>query len=657
LEAISAVAYVKSDDNFGFVMGKSKVAPTSGHTIPRLELCSAVLATELWQIISEQLDLKRESVTFYSDSKVTLGYIHNETRRFRTYVCNRVQCIRQFTLPSQWKYVSTDQNPADAATRDTKVLLLDKVKTWLDGPKILDENQTSGLTPVYLVKPDQDPEVKPLVRKTKISTVSFLSRLTKFSSWKKLVRAIALLKHIGRSFHSPDDKCKGWHYCNHDLDLEREAERFILCSVQQKSFGHEIERLQKGQALPRTSPLLPLSPYLDDDGLVRMKGRVHGSKDSSSAEHPIIVPKGHVAKLLISHFHEKVRHQGRHFTEGCVRSSGYWIIGAKRLTASVIHDCVICRWLRGKLGQQFMADLPSARTTPSAPFSHVGVDIFGPWTVETRRTRGGAANSKRWAVLFTCLAIRAVHIEVIEEMTTSSFINAFRRFVSLRGPVKEVRSDRGTNFVGAAAELKVKWIFNPPHASHMGGSWERMIGLSRRILDSMLLDNRRKSLTHEVLCTFMAEVCAIINSRPITPVLHDPTDPSVLTPSTLLTSKFDHTLSFKDDGFANMYQKQWKHVQALSDTFWKRWKHSYLSTLETRPKWQNVVPNFQQDDLILLKDISVPRTEWPIGIVTQVFPSKDNLIRTVQVKIMRGGKPVFYDRPITELVLLEKSTK
>ena len=130
--------------------------------------------------------------------------------------------------------------------------------------------------------------------------------------------------------------------------------------------------------------------------------------------------------------------------------------------------------------------------------------MFGPWQVISRRTQGGQAQSKRWAMLFCCMSSRAVHIEIIDSMDTSSCINALRCFFAIRGPAKQIRSDCGTNFVDAAKELGISqqkpdstvqnflsqqgcsWVFNPPHAS-MGGSWERSIGLSRRILDAILL--------------------------------------------------------------------------------------------------------------------------------------------------------------------------
>ena len=208
---------------------------------------------------------------------------------------------------------------------------------------------------------------------------------------------------------------------------------------------------------------------------------------------------------------------------------------------SVLSKCVKCKKLRGQQQLQKMADLPAERLTPTPPFSYLGLDVFGPWEICARRTRGGLAHAKRWAVLFTCMVVRAIHIEVIESMDTSSFINALRRFLALRGPTIQFRSDCGSNFIGARSELQgvlkasdvaavqrylfkegYEWVFNPPHASHAGGDWERMIGVARRILELMLADVAAKHLTHEVLVTMMAEVIAIVNARPLTPVSSDP---------------------------------------------------------------------------------------------------------------------------------------
>lgn len=315
-----------------------------------------------------------------------------------------------------------------------------------------------------------------------------------------------------------------------------------------------------------------------------------------------------------------------------------------------------------------MSDLPSCRVTASAPFTYVGVDTFGTWSILTRKTRGGASNFKRWAILFSCLYTRAVNIEVVEDMSASCFINALRRFIAIRGPVKVFYSDRGTNFVGAASELGIDkicvedlhsfleqqsnfWYFNNPNSSHMNGAWERMIGLVRRILESLLCDS--KHLTHEVLCTLMAEVVCIINSRPITTVSDDPLLPTILSPNMLLTHKENSDITpRKDLDVKDMYRSQRRQVHVLADQFWKWWKGQYLQNLQTRQKWQKERENVETGDVILLVDDNFSRIQWPVGVVDEVFPSSDNMVRHVPVRVMKDGKHVILVRPITELVLL-----
>ena len=309
----------------------------------------------------------------------------------------------------------------------------------------------------------------------------------------------------------------------------------------------------------------------------------------------MIIPKRcHLATLIIRHYHEQVSHQGRHITEGAIRSAGFWIVGGKRHISSILCQCVKCRKLRGDVSVQKMSDLPTDRLHPTPPFTYVGIDTFGPWDIVTRKTRGGQANSKRWAILFTCLTCRAVHIEVVDSLSSSAFINAFRRFIAIPGDVKEVRSDQGTNFIGATDDLGmdvvrvgadplktflhdkgISWVFNPPHSSHMGGVWERMIGVTRRILDSMLSDTSSKHLTHEVLTTLMAEVMAIINARPLVPVSSDQTCPEVLSPAMLLTQKQCSTVHSVCQPVDP--RVQWKYIQSLADTFGSAGKQNFCT--------------------------------------------------------------------------------
>ncbi|XP_061748339.1 uncharacterized protein LOC133546578 [Nerophis ophidion] len=197
------------------------------------------------------------------------------------------------------------------------------------------------------------------------------------------------------------------------------------------------------------------------------------------------------------------------------------------------------------------------------------------------------------------------------------------------------------------------WIFNPPNSSHIGGVWERLIGITRRILDALLLKEGGSHLSHEVLTTLMAEVMAIINARPLIPVSTDPEMPAILTPATLLTLKRDVISAPPGDfNVKDIHSQQWRQVQSLSDRSGKRWKQEYLSTIQTRRKWNAERPNLQIGDLVLLKDGQVRRNECPTGLIVKSINSHDNKVRKVDVKIIRQGTPIIYTRPVSEVVLL-----
>lgn len=434
--AIAAVAYVKlgygTEQRLGFIMGKTKLAPKHGHTIPRLELCAAVLAVELYDLITREIDIKFDNVSFFTDSRVVIGYIKNESKRFFTYVANRVDKIRRLSEPEDWHYISTKLNPADEGTNSVQVKDLQN-SLWLNGPPVTHELWNNDQEPQLCGEEfDDDSEVKSCKMEVQPCCNLGSHRFEKFSTWSKLTQAILLIQKVVRwnllhKRRNGEDK--------NPLTL-RAAELLLIHVIQHESFLDEIIALKSGQTVLKTSPIYDLDPYLDDTGLLRIGGRLRRSNLTTQEKNPIIIPKkSHVATLLIDHFHKEVKHQGRLFTEGAIRSAGYWIIGCRRQVNSYLRRCVICKKLRGKQQQPKMADLAEVRLQPAPPFSFVGVDVFGPWGVVTRNTRGVKAQAKRWAFIFTCLVIRAVHIEVLEEMSSSSFVNALRRFVALRGEV------------------------------------------------------------------------------------------------------------------------------------------------------------------------------------------------------------------------------
>lgn len=363
-----------------------------------------------------------------------------------------------------------------------------------------------------------------------------------------------------------------------------------------------------------------------------------------------------------------------------IRTNGFWITGGSSTVSSIIASCVKCHKLRGAVQEQRMADLPKDRVESAPPFTSCGVDYFGPFMVKV-----GRKEVKRYGALFTCMASRAIHIEVAHSLDTDSFLNAYRRFVSRRGPIRQLRSDQGTNFVGARRELKealeemsvdrvkkellkdncdfIEFKMNVPSASHMGGVWERQIRTVRNVLASLLQDNGAQ-LDDEALQTLMCEAEAIVNSRPLTvDQLTDPASPSPLTPNHLLTTKSKVLLappgSFQS---ADLYStRRWRRVQHLINEFWSRWRKEYLVTLQQRQRWTRTRKNLEVNDIVIIKDDNTARNCWQLARVSATYPSSDGLVRKVQVALAdscldKKGKRTaqlrYLERPVQKLVLL-----
>ena len=333
-----------------------------------------------------------------------------------------------------------------------------------------------------------------------------------------------------------------------------------------------------------------------------------------------------------------------------VRARGFWIIGLNGLVKSIIRKCVTCQALRGSTLGQKMADLPADRAECSPAFTYVGVDIFGPFLVKNRRSM-----VKRYGAIFTCLTSRAIHIEMAYDLTTDAFIQALRKFMAIRGPIRLLRCDNGTNFVGANRELTravdsiqsdtlrrfalendcdVEFRTNPPCASHMGGAWERLIRVVRSVL-SAILDKHSTRLNDSTLSTFLYEAAAIVNTRPLSlEHVTDPGHPEPLTPNHLLTGKSKVILPppgelCQDDVYSI---KRWRCVQFLADQFWQWWRREYLQYLQLRSKWQRQKREVRVGDVVLLVDANAPRNDWRRGIVTEVFISQDGYVRFSQAE-------------------------
>lgn len=307
-----------------------------------------------------------------------------------------------------------------------------------------------------------------------------------------------------------------------------------------------------------------------------------------------------------------------------------------------------------------MAPLPNERVTPFVrPFSYVGIDYFGPVDVVV-----GRHGEKRWIVLFTCLSVRAVHLEVAYKLDTASCIMAIRRFVLRRGPPITIFSDNGTNLKAANKELqeqikridtacanvftnaRTRWRFNPPSAPHMGGVWERMVRSVKQVMSEL----NTGRMNDETLLTVITEAEEIVNSRPLVYMPQDSIHAEALTPNSFVrgvTSCLDNPAIASTDQ-AEALRNAYKRSQIIADTLWKRWIKEYLPALNCRTKWLEESKPLAAGDLVFIVD-GPNRNGWIRGQVESVYLGKDNRIRQASVRTAHG----VYRRPVTKLAVIE----
>jgi hypothetical protein len=645
--AYGTCVYLRYENNKGevtvqLVCSKARITPIKSVTIPRLELQAAVLAGEIHTALKRALRIKVAESYFWSDSKIVLCYLKNPEKKFPIYVANRVRKILSSTSADQWHHVRGKNNPADIISRGRSLSL-----EWFQGPEFLYQNSHDwDLGQVHTNDLEDCESSNVAVVEVQEGSEHPIDRVINyFSSWKKIVRIVAWLRRItGRN------KSSG----RLSRDEVGAAELAIVKHVQNKHYKDVVQAVESGKDIKRSSDLRGLCPYKDTTGVLCVGGRVEG-------QHPVIIPGSDpIARAIVMDTHN-VGHVGIEWTLSQVRAK-YWITKGRSVTKSTLKDCVICKRLYGKAMQQKMADLPGVRIKCTGrPFTNIGIDMFGPFLVTQRRSQ-----LKRYVCIYTCMGMRAVHLEMVESLDTNSFINSFRRFVARRGKPTTVYSDNGTNFVGGQRELDaahnglseelmknyaskndIGWHFNPPYASHHGGVWERMIRSVRRIMASMLKDRLSDETLHTILC----EVEFIINNRPLTKLSDDPLDLNPLTPNHLLMMGGSCTIPPGEFGLKDSYRHRWRYVQHITDIFWKRFVKEYLPELQKRTKWDREEYNLKVGDLVLLMDMQKSRNCWPLAVVLEVHQGQDGLVRSAKVKTSETELL----RPISKMVMLEAS--
>mgnify|MGYP000474686273 CR=1 FL=1 len=489
------------------------------------------------------------------------------------------------------------------------------------------------------------------------------------SSWYSLKVRVACFLKV-KSFLSKGAKDFSINISISDLKI---AENAIVKYSQEKHFGQIINSLKAGSPLLKGNPLRKLNPFLDTDGILRVGGRINNSNLAFDVVHPLILPDSFTTELYVKHIHRSLGHLGRNTILSEIRKK-YYILKGSSLVRRVTNNCLACRKIHAKPSQVLMAELPSSRLVGDSPaFTNVALDCFGPFMVHQ-----GRKIEKRYGIVFSCLASRAIHLEIVHSMSSSSFICALRRFIARRGNVESVLCDNGSNFVGGKRELReainefnkfhvenflkqnmISFKFNVPYASHHGGVYEREIRSVRKVLNALLLEQPLR-MNDEDLTTFMCEAEAVLNNRPLTEISSDPLDFTALTPNNLLLLNagvtFPPGLFDKNDIYS---RRRWRQTQYLVDLFWSRWRKEYIVLLQQRQKWTSNERSHQIGDLVLVADNLLPRNQWCLGRVVAVNHDKYNVVRSASVRISRckngnlkDFSTVIIERPIVKLILL-----
>lgn len=677
--AFSCVIYLRvqkgKEVQVSLLGSKTRVAPTKRTlSIPRLELQGFILGIRWNQHLREGMqEIPVEKIVHWCDSMTVLSWIGAPSRKTNKFVENRVSEALEYFEDckiGESRYVPSELNVADEATKYAKPVDVSPGSTWIKGPEFLKKSAENWPKNPKVVEIEEESCVT-LLHHADLEECRLIE-FEKFSKFGKIVRVtswiIRFVENLKKRRNKEDIVLKPWP-TNHEI---RKSKLILIKQAQMESFPKEVLSLKEGSEdtneIPQDSEILRLNP-IKHEGILRVGGRIKAATGVAfDTKFPIILSKSHpFTRVLLDEYHRLFAHQ---HLETCVNEirRTFWIPDLRVCVKKAKARCQNCKNASVKPVPPQMGNLPAERMAAfQPPFTFTGMDGFGPINITV-----GRSTQKRWVILYTCLSSRAVHMEVIHSLSTDSCIMAFRNFVCIRRKPRKVFCDNGTNFTGMSNELKKAWndwkkdlkyinnkvanpveqyqtefLFIPPASPHMGGCWERLVRTVKNVLKVI---TRNVRLKEESFRCFINEAMNIVNSRPLTylPIEHGLAP--ALTPNGLL--KLDNSGECPPGEFDEsdkIGRKQWRVAQSLADHFWRRWTREILPDLTRRTKWFLKTDPLKEGDVVVIVDDAADRNTWTRGRVVKTFPDKTGQVRFADVQTTSG----IYRRPTVKLAILD----
>ncbi len=661
LKAYAAVAYVVNSKQTSLLFAKTRVAPIKQRTIPELELMAMTLGVELATFVHGAL---KDHVTtletvYWSDSQVCIAWL-NSDKPTKTFVSNRVKKIRQ--AGAVFNFVQSSENPADCATRVN--IPQSHLQLWFSGPAWLPNCDPPSQTDEFFSSlVDTSKHKKRRRNVADPTTPESLIDVCRFSSLCKLQRSTAYVLRAVRILRRRE----------HNMgsiteDEVQKATKFLVQQSQKTNYTDIFSHLAKDTA---NGLMRQLRIYKDDEGILRCRGRMTNCEGMTHAQrNPILLSNDIFALLVVYDCHKRSLHSGTRATLARMRWN-FWIPRGRRFVKSVLRKCVTCKKVCGRpYTYPDPPALPEYRINMAPPFSATGIDYTGHVFI---KGKGTEEPTKAYIAVFVCCITRAVHLELVDDLTKENFLLAFRRFCGRRSIPTTVITDNASYFLAGERHLEelmseeqvqshltkhaIKWIHIPARSPAWGGMYERLVGIVKTTLKKVL---GKALLTHVEMTTTLCEAEAAVNNRPLTYI--EDTDAIAvgpLTPAHLLYGHTIDTLPYfsRDDGNVtdtnlehNDLQQRLTYRHNLMKQFWTRWKDEYLGLLRERNdlrKRFGVAMDPSIGDVVLIHD-DLPRANWKLGVIVRLF-KKDGQARVAALKV---GKAVT-TRAIYKLYPLE----